>query len=93
MVPTKKIMKNVFCSKYLSVIYGLMTYHFKLIGINPYDIRGTRTGVYVGMMTTESSDYFERTPEKMTGYETLGAIRSMLANRLSFQFNFNGIYI
>eukprot|EP00102_Acyrthosiphon_pisum_P027204 XP_016664414.1 PREDICTED: fatty acid synthase [Acyrthosiphon pisum] len=33
-------------------------------GVNPQDIRGTRTGVYVGMMTTESSDYFERTPEK-----------------------------
>ncbi|XP_050427979.1 fatty acid synthase-like [Adelges cooleyi] len=59
-------------------------------GVNPQDIRGTKTGVYVGMMTTESADYFERTPEKMTGYETIGAIRSMLANRLSFQFNFNG---
>ncbi|XP_060865504.1 fatty acid synthase-like [Metopolophium dirhodum] len=59
-------------------------------GVNPQDIRGTRTGVYVGMMTNESSDYFERTPEKLTGYETIGVIRSMLANRLSFQFNFNG---
>jgi len=45
------------------------------------------------MMTNESSDYFERTPEKLTGYETIGVIRSMVANRLSFQFNFNGIYI
>lgn len=62
----------------------------KFKGINPQDIRGTKTGVYVGMMTTESSDYFERTPEKMSGYETIGALRSMLANRLSFQFNFNG---
>ncbi|XP_050064418.1 fatty acid synthase-like [Aphis gossypii] len=59
-------------------------------GVNPQDIRGTKTGVYVGMMTTESSDYFERTPEKMSGYETIGAIRSMLANRISFQYNFNG---
>lgn len=43
-------------------------------------------------MTNESSDFFERTPEKLTGYETIGAIRSMLANRLSFQFDFKGIY-
>lgn len=41
-------------------------------------------------MTTESLDYFERSPEKLSGYETIGAIRSMLANRLSFQFNFKG---
>ncbi|XP_060836830.1 fatty acid synthase-like isoform X2 [Rhopalosiphum padi] len=59
-------------------------------GINPKDIRGTKTGVYVGMMTNESSDYFERTPEKLTGYETIGVIRSMVANRISFQFNFKG---
>lgn len=84
-------MNNVFCRKYLSFIYGLMSYCFKLTGVNPYDIRGTRTGVYVGMMTNESADYFERTPEKLTGYETIGVIRSMLANRVSFQFNFNGI--
>jgi len=44
------------------------------------------------MMTTESSDFFERTPDKITGYETIGAIRSMLANRLSFQYNFKGIH-
>jgi len=43
------------------------------------------------MMTNESADYFERKPEKLTGYETIGVIRSMLANRVSFQFNFNGI--
>ncbi|XP_026810325.1 fatty acid synthase-like [Rhopalosiphum maidis] len=59
-------------------------------GINPKDIRGTKTGVYVGMMTNESSDFFERTPEKLTGYETIGVIRSMVANRISFQFNFKG---
>lgn len=44
-------------------------------------------------MTNETSDYFERTPEKLTGYETIGAIRSMLANRISFQYNFKGIYL
>lgn len=59
-------------------------------GINPKDIRGTKTGVFVGLMTNETSDFFERTPEQMSGYETIGAIRSMLANRISFQFNFKG---
>ncbi|XP_050531344.1 fatty acid synthase-like [Daktulosphaira vitifoliae] len=59
-------------------------------GVNPQEIRGTNTGVYVGMMTTESSDFFERTPEKLSGYETIGAIRSMLANRLSFQYDLKG---
>lgn len=42
-------------------------------------------------MTTETTDFLERTPEKLSGYETIGAIRSMLANRLSFQFDFKGI--
>jgi len=59
-------------------------------GINPQEIRGTKTGVYVGLMTTEMTDYFERVPEKLTGYETIGAVRSMLANRLSFQYDFKG---
>lgn len=79
----------MFFVKNIEVLF--MAYHLKFTGINPQDIRGTKTGVYVGMMTNESSDYFERTPEKLTGYETIGVIRSMLANRLSFQFNFNGI--
>lgn len=61
-----------------------------ITGVNPQDIRGTKTGVYVGLMTNESSDFYERTPEKLTGYETIGAIRSMLANRISFQYNFKG---
>lgn len=69
-----------------------LRHHHTVTGVNPQDIRGTKTGVYVGMMTTESSDYYERSPEKLSGYETIGAIRSMLANRLSFQFNFNGDY-
>ncbi|VVC42234.1 Acyl transferase/acyl hydrolase/lysophospholipase,Ketoacyl-synthetase, C- [Cinara cedri] len=59
-------------------------------GVNPQEICGTKTGVYVGMMTTDTSDYFERTPETLTGYETIGAIRSMLANRISFQFDLKG---
>lgn len=42
-------------------------------------------------MTTETSDFLERTPEKIPGYATIGAIRSMLANRISFQFDFKGI--
>lgn len=42
-------------------------------------------------MTNEASDYYERTPEQLSGYETIGAIRSMLANRLSFQFDFKGV--
>lgn len=43
------------------------------------------------MITTETLDFHERTPEKLTGYETLVAFRSMIANRLSFQFDFKGI--
>ncbi|KAI5709648.1 hypothetical protein M8J75_001994 [Diaphorina citri] len=59
-------------------------------GFNPEELRGTRTGVYIGLMTTEANDFAEGNPEKLTGYETIGSTRAMLANRLSYAFNFSG---
>uniref|UniRef100_A0A8D8QYG3 Fatty acid synthase n=1 Tax=Cacopsylla melanoneura TaxID=428564 RepID=A0A8D8QYG3_9HEMI len=56
-------------------------------GYNPEELRGTRTGVYIGLMTTEANDLAESSPETLTGYETT---RTMLANRLSYAFNFSG---
>ncbi|XP_017298475.1 fatty acid synthase-like [Diaphorina citri] len=61
-------------------------------GFNPEELRGTRTGVYIGLMTTEANDFAEGNPEKLTGYETIGSTRAMLANRLSYAFNFSGLY-
>ncbi|XP_008484342.1 fatty acid synthase-like, partial [Diaphorina citri] len=58
-------------------------------GFNPEELRGTRTGVYIGLMTTEANDFAEGNPEKLTGYETIGSTRAMLANRLSYAFNFS----
>lgn len=77
----------IFCSESKKVC-TLITF---VTGVNPREIRGTKTGVYVGLMTTEATDYFERVPEKLTGYETIGAVRSMLANRISFQYDFKGM--
>uniref|UniRef100_A0A8D8XXN1 Fatty acid synthase n=1 Tax=Cacopsylla melanoneura TaxID=428564 RepID=A0A8D8XXN1_9HEMI len=59
-------------------------------GYNPEELRGTRTGVYIGLMTTEANDLAESSPETLTGYETIGSTRAMLANRLSYAFNFSG---
>ncbi|CAG7722244.1 unnamed protein product [Allacma fusca] len=61
-------------------------------GINPIDIQGSNTGVFVascdgaaGAIGTRS-----RPLEKINMYGMLGSVSSMMANRLSYTFNFTG---
>jgi len=59
-------------------------------GVNPGEIRGSRTGVFIGSCSSESqSELFQRT-ETTHGYAMLGTSRSMLANRVSFAFDLRG---
>ncbi|XP_058840211.1 fatty acid synthase-like [Topomyia yanbarensis] len=59
-------------------------------GVNPETIRGSRTGVFVGVCfsETESKMIFQACPPK--GYALLGCAKSQLANRISYVFDFHG---
>ncbi|KAM5309029.1 fatty acid synthase [Glossophaga mutica] len=59
-------------------------------GINPASLRGTYTGVWVGASGSEASEALSRDPETLLGYSMVGCQRAMMANRLSFFFDFKG---
>lgn len=59
-------------------------------GVNPDDIRGSKTGVFIGAFQSETDDYLNRDPERVTGYGLTGCCRAMFANRISYSFDFNG---
>ncbi|XP_012511898.1 PREDICTED: fatty acid synthase [Propithecus coquereli] len=59
-------------------------------GINPASLRGTHTGVWVGVGGSEASEALSRDPETLLGYSMVGCQRAMMANRLSFFFDFRG---
>ncbi|XP_057571036.1 fatty acid synthase isoform X2 [Hippopotamus amphibius kiboko] len=59
-------------------------------GINPASLRGTDTGVWVGVSGSEASEALSRDPETLVGYSMVGCQRAMMANRLSFFFDFKG---
>ncbi|XP_029644700.1 fatty acid synthase isoform X1 [Octopus sinensis] len=59
-------------------------------GIDPYSIRGSRTGVFIGASESEAHQAWSVDPESTVGYHMTGCARSMFANRLSFYFDFKG---
>ncbi|XP_071318722.1 fatty acid synthase [Trachinotus anak] len=59
-------------------------------GLNPAVLRGSKTGVYIGVSGSEAGEAFSRDPEELLGYSMTGCQRAMLANRLSYFFDFSG---
>lgn len=59
-------------------------------GVNPQEIRGSKTGVFVGVSTSESNEMWTSVPEEINGYGLTGCCRAMFPNRVSFAFDFNG---
>lgn len=59
-------------------------------GINPTELKGTRTGVFIGSSSSEALHAYSTNPEELSGYSMTGCASSMLANRLSFFFDFKG---
>ncbi|GAB0090084.1 Fatty acid synthase [Sergentomyia squamirostris] len=59
-------------------------------GFNPKDLRGSRTGVYVGVSVSETEHYLTSDPDLVTGYGLTGFARTIFANRVSFAFDFKG---
>lgn len=54
-------------------------------------MRGSKTGVYIGVSGSEAGEAFSRDPEELLGYSMTGCQRAMFANRLSYFFDFNGM--
>lgn len=59
-------------------------------GFNPRELRGSRTSVYIGASTSDATQYWCYDPDRCNGYGVIGCARSMLANRVSYNFDFLG---
>ncbi|XP_030762870.1 fatty acid synthase-like [Sitophilus oryzae] len=58
-------------------------------GYNPKELRGSNTGVYVGITNLDAQEYYEKAKEA-NGYATFGSNMSQIANKTSFHFDFKG---
>ncbi|KAL7302666.1 hypothetical protein TKK_0004723 [Trichogramma kaykai] len=59
-------------------------------GLNPSEVRGTKTGVFVGVSDSESDEYWTSDPDMVNGYGLTGCCRAMFPNRISYTFDFSG---
>uniref|UniRef100_A0A8D8PNC5 Fatty acid synthase n=1 Tax=Cacopsylla melanoneura TaxID=428564 RepID=A0A8D8PNC5_9HEMI len=59
-------------------------------GYNPAEIKGSKTGVFVGVSNSESEEFFTVDPEKINGYGLTGCCRAMFPNRISYTFDLSG---
>ncbi|CAG7733517.1 unnamed protein product [Allacma fusca] len=59
-------------------------------GINPATIRGSNTGVFIAGTEGEAGTIWKRSSTKPNMYGLLGNVLSMLANRVSYAFDFVG---
>uniref|UniRef100_A0A8C3PVK3 Fatty acid synthase n=1 Tax=Chrysolophus pictus TaxID=9089 RepID=A0A8C3PVK3_CHRPC len=59
-------------------------------GINPTTLRGTDTGVWIGASGSEAAEALSQDPEELLGYSMTGCQRAMLANRISYFYDFTG---
>ena len=59
-------------------------------GVNPTKIKGSKTGVFIGAVSSEAYTAFSSDPQTLDGYSLTGCTTSAFANRLSFFFDFKG---
>jgi fatty acid synthase len=59
-------------------------------GVNPKDLRGSRTGVYIGCCFAESEEFMFYEKTIKDGLGLTGSARAMLANRISFGMDLQG---
>ncbi|XP_046335907.1 fatty acid synthase-like [Haliotis rufescens] len=59
-------------------------------GYSPQSLRGSKTGVFIGVSASEAGEALSADPETLVGYGMTGCCRAMFANRLSFFFDFKG---
>lgn len=59
-------------------------------GLTVNELSGSKTGVYVGCIHSDNHHNISVDPSGLNGYEMTGNARTMMANRISFSFNFQG---
>ncbi|XP_038206276.1 fatty acid synthase-like [Zerene cesonia] len=59
-------------------------------GLNPAELRGSRTGVFVGVSNSETEELWTSDPDKINGYALTGCCRAMFPNRISYTFDLKG---
>ncbi|CAG7823623.1 unnamed protein product, partial [Allacma fusca] len=59
-------------------------------GINPKSLRGARVGVFMSSSGNDAADVWLRSTENRTGHYITGCYPCMLADRISYAFNFKG---
>ncbi|MEV5506685.1 type I polyketide synthase [Streptomyces orinoci] len=58
--------------------------------IDPTSLRGSRTGVFVGLMYSEYGARIRRVPPGAEGYRVVGSMPSVASGRLAYTFGFEG---
>ncbi|AGL15967.1 modular polyketide synthase [Actinoplanes sp. N902-109] len=59
-------------------------------GIEPATLRGSRTGVYAGVMYHDYGSRITRAPQELEGYVSSGSAGSIATGRISYTFGFEG---
>ncbi|WP_442816708.1 SDR family NAD(P)-dependent oxidoreductase [Streptomyces sp. NBC_01304] len=63
---------------------------FEHAGIDPASLRGTRTGVYAGVMYNDYASRVRDVPEELEGYLGTGSAGSVASGRLAYHFGLEG---
>lgn len=56
-------------------------------GYAPAELRGSSTGVFVGVSNSETEERWTEEPAKINGYALTGCCRAMFPNRISYTFD------
>ncbi|KAK1186490.1 SDR family NAD(P)-dependent oxidoreductase [Streptomyces sp. NBS 14/10] len=64
---------------------------FEHAGLDPADLRGSRTGAFVGMAHQDYINLLRHTGEDLEGYAMTGVSGSALSGRLAYSFGFVGL--
>ncbi|MEE1747905.1 beta-ketoacyl [acyl carrier protein] synthase domain-containing protein, partial [Streptomyces sp. JV184] len=63
---------------------------FERAGIDPASLRGSRTGVYMGLMNRDYLTRLRDIPEELEAFRGTGTAGSVAAGRLSYTFGLEG---
>ncbi|WP_203935221.1 type I polyketide synthase, partial [Virgisporangium ochraceum] len=63
---------------------------FERAGIDPVSVRGSQTGVYVGIMYGDYASGLDRVPEGLEGYVGTGSYGSVASGRIAYTFGLTG---
>lgn len=63
---------------------------FEYAGLVPGTLRGSATGVYVGLMYSDYARGLTKTPEQVEGYLGLGNAGSVASGRIAYAFGLEG---